>query len=811
MQKIPGSDVIRFLHLLIMSAMLSSVTACQVNITNWEDAQDMFEDYTEVRNAKLVNIWTSGINWSNSLNETKEVFDPNWWRWATEDTTTLLEMPLDSKILSMGLLSIAIKDLRVHLTCVPSNCFDELDFRQQTQLVVAEILRLTDVRKKPDGDDLLCRSIYSRRSLISGNVVGVGKTCCKRKELLSRRDWDCDGKREVKEAEAFACKSAAVAVIGTLLPFMIIPGALAWWQLHPVSAGKGFAKYLMNKLTKYAHFELRGLGELDKEILIIKESDLEPYGGAVSLLELLNIDMRVSVVKIKLSFVFLLQYIPVVAWCVSYSSMAETLSKLDSTEKILLNLRNNPISWLWTDRSFCPFYIALVLVVVNFFQIVLVLVWWLMENQTVRLAFANILRNVTGRTRWRDKGEEYLYKIVQKSFTVFFINLLVCSYVSIYSLFHSILYTIGGLIVSIDIVSPWLTGGLLVAYYIQRSYSGMIDAYTEIKRLVFDVCKKNKIYKANHNDTYDITDENMETRTIQEWKQKTIHYKPVKCEGPVLFVYHLHNGGNEMAKIMITKEMLRQVCERIQPINTGIREAFVELFFTILFLFLVVFTTTVFRLHTATGEVSTLITSGATLLTALIPRLANMMGTDAESRLGDDVLKFNIEKLLNIYRPKFKVIETIKTPEYTLYGNPIQGTHTVPESPTSRQDDDFDGLQDDLPTIIHGLPINNFLEILSQFKTTPHSRRRHDSNQSTHVLPSVLESNGHDIRGHEIGANRAGYFMNGIMYHQPRTYPHDLPRDSQLDIPLNSTEMTQINANVNPQGTPEVIQVETYL
>ncbi|XP_064629731.1 uncharacterized protein LOC135488795 [Lineus longissimus] len=808
-----GKHVITFLRLLITAAILPIATPCRVNITDIENVQDRFKDFTKVHNAKVVNLWISGLNWSDSSNETREVFDPNWWSWATKDTTTLLEIAIDYKVLSMGLLSIAVKDLSLNIVSYPPGCFEMLDFRQQRRIVMVEILHFTEDRDiNKDGDDQLCRSVYSHRSVVNDHVVGVGKTCCTRKQLRMRLYDDCNGKHAVQEIDAFTRQSTAVFIIGTLLPFMFIPLALAWWELHPISAGEGFAKYLTNKLTKYDHFTLRGGGRLDRETLIIKEANLEPYNSCVSLTELLDINMRVSTTKIKLTFIFLLQYIPIVSWLLCYGRMKETLRKLDTTERILFNLRNNPLSWLFTDRSCSPFCIALVLVVLNFLQIVLLIVWWLMEKQTIRLKFAGLLRTIVGRVKQNEK-DTCFYKIVQKTFTAFFICLMAWSYICIYSLFHSIMYTIGGLIVSIDIVSPWLTGGLLVLYYIQRSYGGMIDTYTKIKRLVFEVCRSTKVYKAWYICTRDVSSVDMEKRLIQEpHPKKTISFKPEKCEGPVLFVFP--QKENEVMKIMISKEMLRQVCQRVEPIKASIRKAIVKQFFTILFLFLVVFTTAVFRLHTATGEVSALITSMATLLTALIPQLADMMATDAESGLRDDILKFNIQKLLSIHRPKFDVIETMNTPAGLLQDDPIRATNVIElHTQVNTEEDDFDGLHDDLPTLTGG-NAHRLLENLMHAVTSNHPRQRHGSNHSNRTLASVPESSASELLGHYQTVLNYAESTDGTVCHKShrqRTSPEDSPRTTKQNKRLKSAEMTILHdAESVPSQIPELaVKAET--
>ncbi|XP_064634971.1 uncharacterized protein LOC135492418 [Lineus longissimus] len=519
--------------------ILAGVT-CSVNITDFEDAQEKFNDYITVHKAKVLNILISGIEWSDSLNETNVVFDPNLWTWATKESATLTQLPIDHSILSFRLTHLAIMDLEVSVGSFPTGCVQGLTFEQQRILVIEEVLRLTE--NGIDDEDLICQSDYSHRSFLSDRLIGVGKSCCNRGGLRGGRVYaDCDRyEKTAHRIEGFAKWFVAISILGFLLPFLIILCTMPWWQYNLLSFSETYAKYLSNKSDKASIFRLvsrdhtiagesRANGRFSGKDVIIEDNELESYETPVSLFDRPKFNMRgVSPGKVKITLLFIFQFVLAVAWLLQYSNTGDTLRRLDSAEKIVVNLHNNPYSWLWTDTSYWPFYVALVLVILNCLLFLFLSLWWLMEFETVRLGFAKCLR-----LKAHDEDSLLKSKKTKNMFKIFFVSLVLFSYPSVFSMFNCVIYAIGGLIVSIDIVSPWLTCIISVIYYTQRSYRELTETYTEIKRLVFKVCERVKTYKATHNATVEILKRERNELFMSE---TTYSFKLEEFEGPVWFV-----------------------------------------------------------------------------------------------------------------------------------------------------------------------------------------------------------------------------------------------------------------------------------
>ncbi|XP_064627548.1 uncharacterized protein LOC135487584 isoform X2 [Lineus longissimus] len=658
--------VITSLLLSFSGSALSQTCAerafCGVNVTEMDQIKHMFEQDVVSWGILGVNFWVKGIDWDSPSNDSDDVFNPNWWSWYLEEAGSLIDMPLDYDILSIGLLSLRIKDYDLEFTSSPPGCLSALPYSCKRQIVHEKLLMITQ-RDEATHDELICQTAMHEKSLLTGNTVGLSKKCCKRESLKNGTDeYTKDG---AWQGRHYSVKRLLVFLFGTVLPLFSIPLVMAWADFKPLDVGHGFVDYASNKLCKFCHFKLRGssnLQPLDQRTVIMRENDLIEFEGPVmTLTSIADFDFPIKAGKMKFTILFLLQYIPIGLWLYYYNEKKDSMKYLDSWEKILFNLRFNPFSWLCTDPQFWPYKFALFLIVLNSMSFVGLCIWWLLESAAIRKAFMNLLikSSLYGKFKGRGKFKARrtgvpLEKIFRNLFIALFTTIMIGTYMVVFSFFHSAIYTIGGVVVNIELVASWLTGLALVIYYVNKSYTGVKAKYTDIKRLVFEESLLWKVYKGSILMTCDVLVNDSENNKMVDRDKQVFKYEWVKAEGPIL----LYNKDNNL---MLPRRMFLRICEKLEPLKENVKKAAIDLTFTLFFLGLVVFTIAVFRPYNASSEMSVVVTSVVTLLTALIPQLAEMTNCQEQDNLEKSVLHYKVRKAVHSYRPNFRTLVDTST------------------------------------------------------------------------------------------------------------------------------------------------------
>jgi hypothetical protein len=631
--------------------------SCDVSATEMAEISDLFKQDVASWGVLGVNFWVKGIDWGLPSNDSIYIFDPDWWSWYLEEAGSLIDMPLDYDILSLGLLSLRMKKYDLKFSSSPPGCLSALSYECKRQIVQETIINIT-AHDKNSEVEMLCQSTIQEISLLTGNKVGVSKRCCKRDSLKNGSGrYSTDGAWHGRHHQV---RRLLVFIFGTVLPLFSIPLVMAWADFKPLDVGHGFVEYASNKLCKVCHYKLRGSSDqqpMDKRTVITRDVELIEFEGPVmTLTSIARSNFPIKLGKIKFTVFFLLQYIPIGLWLYYYNEKKDTMKYLDSWEKVMFNLRFNPFSWLHTNPNFWPYKFAIFLIVLNILSFTGLCIWWLLESTTIRKAFMNLIikSSLYGKSRGGKKFkirrmEIPLEKIFRNLFIALFVTMMVGTYMVVFSLFHSAIYVIGGVVVNIEMVASWLTGIALVIYYVNKSYTGVKGKYTDIKRLVFEECLQLKAYKGTLLMTCDVLVNDSEHNRMLDRDKQVFEYEWSKAEGPVLFY-------DKESSPMIPKRMFLKICYKIEPLKENVKKAVIDLTFTLFFLGLVVFTVAVFRPYNASSEMSVVVTSVVTLLTALIPQLADMSNCQEQDNLEKSVLSYKVKRAVHSYKPNFRTL-----------------------------------------------------------------------------------------------------------------------------------------------------------
>ncbi|ESO00556.1 hypothetical protein HELRODRAFT_192523 [Helobdella robusta] len=110
-----------------------------------------------------------------------DTFAPDLWAWVAGKGKNLLRLPLDHKILSLGLLTIQSADMEVKFSYETYSCFKSIPYASTKHIIgkfISENVTSngTSINADTEGP-VICRSVYAFYHVFYG-LKGVGFDCC---------------------------------------------------------------------------------------------------------------------------------------------------------------------------------------------------------------------------------------------------------------------------------------------------------------------------------------------------------------------------------------------------------------------------------------------------------------------------------------------------------------------------------------------------------------------------------------------------------------------------------------------------------
>ncbi|XP_074649290.1 uncharacterized protein LOC141904577 [Tubulanus polymorphus] len=649
------------------TAKINSIDQCYEDVVKNESCSLTALNMSAIRSeiagyrssgVQLINFYLSGVELNVSSSENDTTFNPYWWMWVSAKGTFILDMPIDYDILSVGLLTLKVEDIDFKLESKPKGCLQKLNHKCRYALIHKVLDYALEIGKSPTGSfgDYICRTAYTHRSFITKKLVGVGPDCCMRDIYPYRNNKICTKTWDKKHGVI----RVILFVLGLVLPLVVLYMMCVSPDVRPHKISKGIVSYLTNRLQQIDHFYVKGDGSLAGHTVLVDQNDLLPYTTAASMWTFSDFHFPIRPSKIGFTAVFMSQYVALGWWLYKYSNAPHYMNYLDTHEKIAFNLRNVPVSWLITNKEFWPFVISLILVSLSFFNVLLVMFWWLTELSCVRRALLNTLIKVfikpwsecqdnNSKAKRRSKKWVYMMPNLESAvhrLLIFVIIAVGCgSYLVIYSLFHMVMYILTGTVLNIQIITPWLTGVSLAIYYVYKMFANIRSTYTEIQRTVFQECLSGElpVYKARVVTTSCVHTHNVEKMTIRDPDGILVHYENTRADKAIVFY-------NDSHVPMIQSRLFFHICRELSPFAPNFRRALVSLFATLLFMFLIIFTMTVFN-REGQSEISMVVTSVVTLLAALLPQFGEMFANEQVNELKKEFKRYRVTRKIKAFRP----------------------------------------------------------------------------------------------------------------------------------------------------------------
>ncbi|XP_074656474.1 uncharacterized protein LOC141909768 [Tubulanus polymorphus] len=686
--KVNVDSVLRKLRVTYPDASTCSdeLMRCRLTI---DDKQNQVLKFRRFRkdHSHVVKFRLSGLNVSiESLAAVdKTTFNPFWWSWVSSAGQFVLNMPVDYHLLSLGLLSLRIEEQTLNISSRPSSCESKLGPKCFNLMIHRLLRRFT---RKPNtfhtvpnvtfdlgSDDFICRSAFTH-TWLTGETVGIGLDCCL-EGVLDDSSSLCPAHMT---SRSYRAKRLVLFFCGVLLPIFAIVMAIAWPSFHPWKFTEVLTAEFTNRRIKFDHFRVEPEptgGLLSDAYILTNPDELMSYSTPVSLtmfMQLPNINRK----KLRVTLLILCQYIFIITTVVLYHSgsvaYGYTTKQLDTTEKIVFNLLNIPIAWIYTRSDLWPFKVGVLMIVLVAISTMLLICWWLFESSTIRKFTLRWIKNAFLHENVVHKLpsiERFLHNLLVFALVVVVIG----TYPIVFTLFHIPVYVVSGIVINVDIVAPYLTGSAIFFYYAHRAFGKLSKRYTEIQRYVFEYCLSGGEigqYRAHHVTTSQLIHHDRSKKTMTDVDNVKFTYRWLKIERRHKLIFYYDDAIPH-----INSNICLKLCKVLYPFRENMARALIRQMANTLFIVLIMLT--IIIISPERDEVNTMVTSMVTLFAALLPQLAEIFNNEQVEQLRSESLRHRVYQKLNHYCSEFRVAQKKICASDVLDSLSIAETEVVPE------------------------------------------------------------------------------------------------------------------------------------
>ena len=418
-----------------------------------------------------------------------DTFAPDLWVWATGQGKSLLRLPMDNKILSLGFLTLKTSKMNVEFSEQTSKCLKSLPYDEAVHYVAEYLYEHVtgngSIGDKGVGAGVVCRSAYAFDHLFYG-YKGIGYKCCD-----GVKKYLCDK----HFSDEFQLIWYGPIVI---MCFLYLIGFLHLCKLY----NKSFEKTKMREL----HGVVKSISEIKADILNRIVSNTEKFIRIHDADELIAMREKIRFLDVmgigkerhqKIVFtvrvlfavlVFLSYYVIWGVFLVAYESqLGREILLMDDSKTVYLNIVGH-IGWIFTKGSLSIHKYAIFECIYTAFvpPMTIFLYFSLISKEKQTKVNPQGLKNfqqsfckLFGCTSIKGRITQYTFAIL---ITLHFTCLsgVFLSYV-IYMVFL-------GVLSNIDILSPWVIPVLLCFHFFQNAFNPIYEKYKRIKDQLFALC-----------------------------------------------------------------------------------------------------------------------------------------------------------------------------------------------------------------------------------------------------------------------------------------------------------------------------------
>lgn len=478
----------------MVSTTTQNTTSCRMTLANNRTTKSfshLFEEEAETNYRiffRLRQMTSERVTTPLEL-DGDNTFAPDLWVWASGEGRSLLRLPLDHQILSLGLLTLKTTTIEVLFDVETSVCLKELPYSLAVhhvgKFLYENITGNGLIGRKGVGDPIVCRSVFAFEHLFYGKR-GVGFECCEPGDV-----YVC----EQHYSEDFQLVWYGPIVLMCCIYFL---GCVHCYKLYNKSFEKKKVRQLSGVVKSISEMKAdiltRIISNTQKLIHIHRADDLIAMRERIRLLDVMGIGKvrhRKILFFVRIILAILAFFLYYIVWGIflyAYDSqLGNDLKRMKDSKTVYLNVVGH-IGWVFSSEylkihKYAIFeccYTALI-------PPMLVYIYFSLKtnrkNVRVKPSAVNSLQQEFCKTF-------SCHSVQGRVMQYIFSFLILLHFLCISGVFLAyVTYLVGlGLLANIDMLSPWAIPILLSTHLFANSFNSAYDKYYQVKDYLFALC-----------------------------------------------------------------------------------------------------------------------------------------------------------------------------------------------------------------------------------------------------------------------------------------------------------------------------------
>ena len=422
----------------------------------------------------------------------EDTFEPDLWVWAAGKGKNLLRLPIDYRILSLGLLTIQAANVEINFDSSTYECLESLPTSLAIHSIGKYITENVTANESSINIDtqgpIICRSVFAFEHNLYGKK-GIGFDCC---APSGGSIYVCD--QSYSDAYELVWYGPIV-----LMCFIYLIGIVHFYKLYK----KSFQQVQVRRLAGFHKTVEEIKMDVFNRIVLNTErwariqtpEALIALRERCGLLDIIGIGKKnhsniVIFLRIIFTICLFLGYYGIwgIFLRVYYDQLGSTMKRLDDSQKVFLNVIGH-IGWIFCRKDLGIYYYSIFEVIytalVPFFVLYSIASIWYKKKVSMMQLDPNKPLQPTYRIFYRFCNTSC--GIALQYVTVL---LTVVHFVFLGGVFLSyLIYMVGlGIFANIDVVSPWLIPIALFIHFLSTVFDPAYVKYKSVKESLFSIC-----------------------------------------------------------------------------------------------------------------------------------------------------------------------------------------------------------------------------------------------------------------------------------------------------------------------------------